>query len=165
MNITIRPLKDNDLPTFTQWLAKPHVAPWYTPAEDWIAEVCARKGDFSFIRHFIIEADGEPIGFCQHYPYWRSGEVWHGNIPLAGTYSIDYLVGEEAYLRKGCGAAALRLLIRDAFSRADASRIIVQPDIENVASQNVLKAAGFRFDAENHLFILTREGLGTSIAP
>ena len=164
MDITIRPLTDPDLPTLARWLAKPHVAPWYTPAEDWLAEVRAREGEYAFIRHFIIEADGVPIGFCQHYPYWLGGEVWHGNLPLAGTYSIDYLVGEEAFLRKGCGAAAIRLLIRDAFARADAARIIVQPDEENLASQHVLRAAGFRLDAENGLFILTRAELGASIA-
>ncbi len=159
MDIRIRPFEDADLPRFTHWLTVAHVVPWYTPAGDWLSEVNQRHAAFSFISHFIITADGVPIGFCQHYPYWRSGEDWHGNIPLAGTYSIDYMIGEQAYLRKGCGAAAIRLLTRDVFASADAQRIIVQPDDNNMASQKVLLKAGYAFDAENGLFILHREDL------
>ena len=159
MDIRLRPLHDGDLPQFTQWLYEPHVAPWYMPAEDWLYEVEKRKVAFSFLSHFIILADGVPIGFCQHYPYWRGGESWHGDLPLAGTYSIDYLIGELAYLRKGYGAEAIRLLVRDALRQPDAARVIVQPDELNAASRRAVLAAGFAFDAQNGLFILRGEDL------
>ncbi len=160
MDIRLRPFEDGDLPRFTAWLKEPHIAPWYAPAEDWLHEVENRHGEFSFIRHFIILADQVPIGFCQHYPYWRGGEGWHGNLPLTGTYSIDYLIGELAYLRKGYGAEAIRLLVRDALMQPDAARVIVQPDELNAASRRAVLAAGFAFDAQNRLFILRREDLG-----
>ena len=94
LEITIRPLTDPDLPTLARWLAKPHVAPWYTPAEDWLAEVRAREGEYAFIRHFIIEADGVPIGFCQHYPLLtgRGGLAWE---PPAGGHVQHRLSGRR----------------------------------------------------------------------
>ncbi len=165
MNIRIRPFQDADLPRFTRWLQQEHVRPWYQPAQDWLTEVAGRQGEYAFIHHFIILAEETPIGFCQHYPYWKSGETWHGSIPREGTYSIDYLIGEPEYLRRGCGARAIRLLLADAFAQPGARRVIVQPDEENLASRNVLKAAGLAFDAQNALFVLRREDLDATIAP
>ena len=101
-----------------------------------------------------------PIGFCQHYPYWRSGEVWHGAVPLANTYSIDYMIGNPAFLRKGYGAQAIRLLSRSVFLNPDAARIIVKPDGGNTASRGALASAGYCFDPQNGVFILHREDLG-----
>lgn len=160
MEIRIRPLEDGDLPRFAAWLRMPHVAPWYAPAEDWLNEVENRGGAYAFISHFIITAGGAPIGFCQHYPYGLGGETWHGSVPVEGTYSIDYLIGDPACLRKGYGAQAIRLLVRDALARPHAVRVIAQPDGPNAASRRALLAAGFTFDAQNSLFILRREDLG-----
>ena len=160
MDIRLRPLQDGDLPQYALWLHEPHVAPWYTPAEDWLYEVENRKDAFSFLSHFIILADGAPIGFCQHYPYWRSGEVWHGTVALANTYSIDYMIGNPACLRKGYGAQAIRLLSRSVFQNPDAARIIVKPDGGNTASRGALASAGYCFDPQNGVFIHHREDLG-----
>lgn len=160
MEIRLRPFEDSDLPRFAAWLRAPHVAPWYAPAEAWLAEVENRRGAYAFIRHFIITADGAPIGFCQHYPYWLGGETWHGGVPPQGSYSIDYLIGDPASLRKGYGAQAIRLLAREALAMPQAARVIAQPDGPNAASRRALLAAGFSFDAQNKLFILRREDLG-----
>lgn len=159
MNIDLRPFADGDLPRFAQWLHRPHVAPWYTPVGDWLYEVENRGGEYAFICHFIIQAGGEPVGFCQYYPYWMGGEDWHGNLPLGGTYSIDYLIGEPEALRRGYGVQAIRLLTRAVFALPDAVRVIVQPEAENAASRAALTAAGYRFDAENGVFILQRADL------
>ena len=160
MQITLRPFTDADLPIFTAWLHRPHVRPWYTPAEDWLTEIRERDGAYSFIRHFIILGDGAPIGFCQYYPYWLSGEDWHGNLPLEGAYSVDYLIGDPENLRKGYGSAAIRLLAADALKRPDARRVIVQPDTENLASGNALLSAGFLWDSINQLYRLERTAEG-----
>lgn len=156
MNLILRSFTDTDLALYTRWLAQAHVRRWFAPTEDWLAEINARKDTFAFIRHFMILLDGTPIGFCQYYPYELGGEDWHGSVPLQGTYSIDYLIGETACLRKGYGAEAIRLLVEDIFSIPQAERIIVQPEAENEASRRALQRAGFVFDPANQLFILTR---------
>lgn len=93
------------------------------------------------------------MGFCQYYPYWKSGEDWHGNIPAEGTYSIDYLIGEVENLQKGYAGAAVRLMGELIAKEKDAKRIIVQPETDNHASRNTLLSAGYSYDMANGLFL------------
>lgn len=144
----------SDLPLFRKWLALPHIAAWYHDPEDWVGEVEQQDGTFAFVRHFIVQSENKPIGFCQYYPYWMSGEAWHGNIPLEGTYSIDYLIGDVEYLGKGYGKQIIRALQKKIQSLPDAARIIVQPEPENQASCGVLQSCGFHYDAENGIYLL-----------
>ena len=152
--LQLQPLTDDDIPLFKKWLYLPHVEKWYHDPLDWIYEVESRKDEFSFLNHFIANIDGKPIGFCQYYEYCKSGEVWHGNLDIAGVYSIDYMIGEPAYLGKGCGKKMLELLLQKIKAQADAKTVIVQPELENKASCNVLKSLGFEFDDTNEVFLL-----------
>lgn len=156
MTLRLRPFEDHDLALFEAWLALDHIRPWYSPAGDWLEEVRGRHGAYAFICHHIILAGDTPIGFCQYYPYDDGGESWHGAVSLDGTYSIDYLIGDTAFLKKGCATAALIQLGKLVFAQADALRIIVQPEVENIASCKTLLAAGYAYDEENQLFILNR---------
>lgn len=164
MDVQLRPFADADLPTLAAWLAQPHVEPWFTPAEDWLTEVRGRRERYAFIRHRILMVDGQAVGFGQHYPYAAGGEHWQGDLPFAGTYSIDYLIGDPRYLRRGLGTRAVRLLAGEVFAQPDAQRVIVQLEAENTASCRTLRAAGFAYDAHNALFILTREDFKPQIA-
>ena len=152
--IALRAFEDDDLPLFESWLARPHVAAWFGDPLAWIDEVKERRGDFAFLHHFIVEADGEPIGFCQFYEYAHGGEEWHGDLDVAGVYSIDYLIGETACLGKGNGAAIVGALVARIAARADARRIIVQPEPENKASCGALLSNGFSFDPARKLYAL-----------
>lgn len=155
LSVILRPMLVSDLPLFQEWLFVPHVAAWYHEPEDWIFEVEHQDDEFAFVRHFIVESAGNPVGFCQYYPYWLSGEDWHGTIPLKGTYSIDYLIGEKAFLGKGYGTQIILALLEKIRSETDAARVIVQPEPENQASCGVLRAGGFAFDEENGVYLLT----------
>ena len=44
-----------------------------------------------------------PSSFCQYYACKDSDELWEGYTALGGSYSIDYMIGETDYLRKGFG--------------------------------------------------------------
>lgn len=153
-SIALRAFQDDDLPLFEEWLARPHVAAWYGDPLEWIDEVKGRHGEFAFLHHFIVEADGAPIGFCQFYEYARGGEDWHGDLDVEGVYSIDYLIGETSYLGKGLGAAIVGTLVERIGARAGARRIIVQPEPENKASCGALLSNGFSFDAARELYVL-----------
>lgn len=153
MVITLRPLEDVDVIHLRRWLAADHVRPWFEHPDDWLAEVEGRHGEFSWIRHFIIEVDSVPVGFCQYYPFERSGEDWNGSQPVEGTYSLDYLVGEPSYLRRGVAQAALANLTERIAAEPDAQRIIVQPDAGNDASRHLLRASGFTYDEADDLFV------------
>ena len=152
--LALRPFQQADLPLMRRWLTLPHVAEWYTEPEDWFYELEHREDEFRWLHHFIVECDELPIGFCQFYEYYLSGETWHGNLPLEGAYSIDYLIGEAEYLRKGLGRTIVLELTAQIRGQEGARRILVQPEPENAASCNTLLSAGFSFDAANAVYLL-----------
>nr|WP_221898973.1 GNAT family N-acetyltransferase [Gordonibacter massiliensis (ex Traore et al. 2017)] len=154
VDVALRPFEDEDAPRLRRWLAAEHVCPWFEHPDAWIEEAEGRQGAFSWIRHFVIEVDGAPGGFCQYYPFACGGEDWNGAQPVAGTYSLDYLVGEAAFLRCGVARAALELLVERIAAEPDAERVIVQPDAGNEASRALLRAAGFFYDEADDLFVL-----------
>lgn len=153
-SIILRDFTDSDIRLFEKWLCLPHVAEWYHEPMDWLDEVRKRKTDFYFLHHFITEYAGTPIGFCQYYAYENSGETWHGSIPVQGTYSMDYMIGDTSYLGKGFGRAMVRALMEKITAHIDARRIIVQPEPENQASCRTLLSCGFRYDEANELYLL-----------
>ena len=152
--IVLRELCANDVPLFQKWLYEPHVAKWYHDPLDWLEEVENRKTEYVWLQHYIAEIDGIPIGFCQLYEYRNSGETWHGKRDITGTYSIDYLIGDTSYLKKGFGKAMIKELIGKIRVQEGARCIIVQPELENKSSCGTLLSCGFVFDEENEIFVM-----------
>ena len=152
--ITLRHMELEDLPLFKTWVYLPHVAKWYLEPLDWIDEIEKQNGEFHWIHHFIAEYEGTPIGFCQYYACEDSDELWEGYTRLGGSYSIDYMIGETDFLRKGFGKEIILSLIEKVTSHQDAKRIVVQPDQDNKASCNVLLSCGFEFDLEKEIYVL-----------
>ena len=150
--VTLRPYSDADFPLYKSWLYAPHVAKWYHDPSSWLMEIEQRMGTFCWIRHFIVEAEGQAIGFCQYYEYVKSGEDWHGSVEAAGSYSLDYLIGEPAFLRRGFGKAIILALVRLIQGEEHAKRIIVQPELDNDASCRTFLSCGFCFDPVNELY-------------
>jgi RimJ/RimL family protein N-acetyltransferase len=152
--IVLRPFEDSDIDLLEKWLYFPHVAKWYKHPDHWLNEIHGRHSAFSFITHFIAVADGEPIGFCQHYDthFAQEHEVWHDephiSLKKGEIYSIDYLIGEPAFLHKGHGKEIVRLLCKEVME-VGAKRIIVDPEDDNLASNKVLEANGFTYNGSH----------------
>lgn len=158
--VQLRNFQDTDYALMEVWLARPHVAKWYKHPEHWLNELENRRTMFSFITHFIVELDGQPIGFCQYYDthFAQEHEVWHDewqvSEKLGEVYSIDYLIGEPQYLKQGIGKQIIKLLIERIW-QLGAQEIIVEPEAENIASNKSLEANGFRW--QNSAYVLKRE--------
>lgn len=154
-SVVLRSFADDDMEIFKKWLSTPHVSAWYHDTQDWIDEVEKRHDEYKWINHYIVMCDEKPVGFCQYYEYKLSGEEWHGDIELEGTYSIDYLIGEADYLKKGIGRRIVLELILLIRRENNAKRIIVQPEADNSASCATLSSAGFTLhDADNNVYLL-----------
>lgn len=151
-NLKIRAFEDNNIPIIKEWLEKSHIKKWYEHPEDWLYEINERHGEFSFIKHFIIIYNDKPIGFCQYYRCREFDSEWSGE----GTYSIDYLIGEEEYLKRGFGKAAVRILIETVFSLEDSRIIIVQPEQENIPSCRTLLASGFAYNTDKEYYYISK---------
>lgn len=151
--IRLRKMEQTDLPVFKKWLYTPHVARWYHDPLDWIKEVEEQDGEFCWIHHFIVEQEGQPIGFCQYYACQDSDEPWGGYTALGGSYSIDYMIGEPDCLRKGLGKLIVEELTDKIALHPDAKRIVVQPEPENKASCGLLLSCGFSLDTEKEIYV------------
>ena len=150
--ITLRPVEDTDLDLMSRWLNKEHVLRWYHDTDEWMNEIRNRHGAFRFIRHFLALSDGRPIGFCQYYDCFDAKEDWYEVGEEGAVYSIDYLIGEEAFLGKGYGKAIVMELERIIRTETAAKRVIVQPEPENAASCGTLLSCGYRFDTERQYY-------------
>ena len=143
--VMLRPVFDDDVALIERWLAAQHIALWFEHPDHWLTELAGRRGEFSFVKHFIAERGGIPMGFCQHYDCYdsREHEDWGFTIPAPGKFfSLDYLIGEPDYLRRGYGREMILRLIGK-LPKSGGASIIVQPDERNTPSNRVLAACGF----------------------
>ena len=81
-----------------------------------------------------------------------------GSLPIAGSYGIDYLIGEEACLGKGLGKEMITSLVDVVFSLPDAQRVTADIEKANKASERTLLSCGFTlFDTECSRYVLTHK--------
>lgn len=73
--MTRRPVTDDDVDLLVAWHADPEVARYWDDEQPTAAEVRADLADPT-VQHFIVEEDGEPVGFLQA---WREEDA-----PLRG---------------------------------------------------------------------------------
>jgi len=157
--LTLRPLFDGDVDLVEKWIYTEHVAPWYEHPEDWMHEIRSRHDEFSFLNHMIAEYNGCPIGFCQYYDCFDAKEEWYTAEFPGEMYSIDYMIGNTEYLRRGFGKEIIGKLV-EIIWKIGAKTIIVNPDKENAASCRSLLANGFTYTENNGepVYILSKAG-------
>lgn len=160
--LALRPLEDHDVPLVETWLNKEHVKRWYEiphlgiTIQDWIHEIKERGGEFRWLTHLIVLWQNRPIGLCQYYKCADSDENF-GSLPLAGSYGIDYLIGEETCLGKGVSKKMVAMLVNQIFSFPDAKIVTADIDKENKASERVLLSCGFTLlDGRDSRYILQK---------
>lgn len=142
----MRLFEDEDIMLMQKWLHQDYVEKWYDDPEDWLDEIRKRHNEFRFIHHYIAMYDEKSIGFAQYYKCEAIREDWYNMIDLDGVYSIDYMIGEQAYLNKGLGKEIVKQLTKQIFQFADSKVIVVQPDNKNIASCKALEANGYGFN-------------------
>ena len=67
--ITIKPLRDEDVDTFSKWLAKEYINKWFCPDGEehkaaWLNEINNRNTQYHYMNHFIVYYNDKAIGFC-----------------------------------------------------------------------------------------------------
>lgn len=148
--LNLRNVTNKDMKTIEVWLKKEHILKWFHDTEDWLDEIKGRNDNYSWINHFIVMYNDKVIGFCQYYDCYNAKELedWYAVKEKRHIFSIDYLIGEESYLGKGFGKEIIKMLTRLIEVEEKASKIVVQPDRDNYASNGVLVANGYIYDEE-----------------
>ncbi len=152
--IHMRAISDADMALLETWLNQDYILQWYHEPSEWLHEINERNGGFAWISHFIVMEDETPIGFCQYYDCYDANDIedWYHVPQPRDTFSIDYLIGNEACLGKGYGKAIVKLLTDTIREKEGAKQIIVQPEKENSASNHVLIANGYVYDQQKEYY-------------
>ncbi len=157
MNIVLRPLHEDDIPLFEEWLGKEYIYERLCPdgeqqREAWLDEVRNKDGKYDFLRHFIVCYGDKKIGYCLHADCFflkdteeegHDFELLYSEVPEPNhTYEIGYLIGEEEYLNRGVGKIVVRLL-EEKIRALGGREIAADPSEENIFSIKALLGNGF----------------------
>ena len=145
------PLGSDDLPLLAAWLARPHVARWWSEPSD-LAAVSRRYGPLvegtDPTEAFIVHLLDRKIGYVQRYliaddPDWS--QALRAALDDVGDIGIDYFIGEPDLIGLGVGRRMISRFADACWIRhPSADQITVALQQENVASWRALEAAGFR---------------------
>lgn len=125
--LTLRPLRQEDLPTLDAIVREPEVSRfWTSPAND----LLAGAGETTVL---AVEKDGEVIGAVQYE------EVMDDEYPRAG---VDLFLSSRAH-GQGLGQEALRAVVDHLFSRGH-HRITIDPLAKNTRAVRCYERVGFR---------------------
>ncbi len=165
--LQMRLLHDDDIPLVAFWLNEEHVKRWFEvpnlgiTIHDWISEIKEHKGAFQWITYLIVLWQDHPIGLCLYYRCVDSSGEDFGTLPLAGSYGIDYLIGEKSYLGRGLGKRIITMLVDRIFSLPDAQRVTADIDKNNKASEKALLSCGFQSSGTgSSRYVIVKKGSG-----
>jgi aminoglycoside 6'-N-acetyltransferase len=144
----------DDLPALAAWLRAPHVEAWFPWLHGDVDPPAAVEAEYGPCidgddptELFVIETDGQPVGFIQRYrisdnPEWAAAVSPVGDVSTA--VGFDYAIGARDATGRGVGSAAIRHLLRDTFDRyRDVDSVIVAMQQANRASWRALERVGF----------------------
>ena len=138
-----RPVTEKDLPMIAGWLAEPHVAKWWDGDPQQNAEHVVEAMESIETRPMIVELEGRPIAYLQHYdPHLEDGHPYQDQPK--GTLGLDISIGIPALIGKGHGSAIIRQIASELFA-GGTKRIVIDPHPENHAAIRAYEKAGFRY--------------------
>jgi aminoglycoside 6'-N-acetyltransferase len=147
---TFRPLERGDLGLLAEWIARPHVEPWWREPFD-VQSVEARYGPAidgdDPTEVFVVEVGDEPIGIVQRYLI-SDDPGWQRSLAPAGiaadSVGIDYLIGVEHLIGRGIGPLIVGAFVAGTWGRYQgSSAIVVSVQQENRRSWRALEKCGF----------------------
>ena len=135
-----REVTEADLSMLARWLAESHLAEWWGPVDESIAEIRQAMESVE-TEPLIVELDGEPIAYLQSYdPHLEEGHPYQDQ-PF-GTLGIDISIGPAGLLGKGHGSAIIEQYARMLFEEGT-PRLIIDPDPANLRAIRAYEKAGF----------------------
>jgi RimJ/RimL family protein N-acetyltransferase len=153
-NVFLRPATKRDFEQIEIWLNKDYIRRWYGEPEEWLDEIRNDSGEFGWLNHYIVMYGDKPIGFCQYYDCAKTPEGFEWENEPQGSFSIDYLIGEESYLKKGLGSVIVRQLCGLISELESPVQFVADPVPENTGSIRLLERNGFVLDTKTGLYKL-----------
>ena len=137
--VTLRPIIEEDLPHYVEWLNDPEVVQFTTVCagtitlegeREWFARLSAADPRE---RHWAILAEGRHVGGCALVPHATQDQA-----------SFGIIIGDKSAWGKGYGTAVLREVLRIAFAELDLHRVHLTVFPENERGRRCYAKCGFR---------------------
>jgi acetylornithine deacetylase len=152
-DLSIRLLREHDLPTLLEWFSDDRVLEWYGGRD--------QQYDLDDIRHeyspaalaaegvhgCIVHDGGEAIGFVQCY------EVDRAATPAAyllrpddahDVWGVDIVIATPERWGSGIGTRVMQLLVHHLFVDRHARRVVIDPRVVNTRAIASYRKVGFR---------------------
>lgn len=149
--IVLKPLSDEDINLFSNWLDKDYIYKWFCPdgdeqRADWLDEVRNVDSQHNHFNHFIVNHSDIRIGYCLYLDLHFEPEYSLANygktFDEGCAFEIGFLIGNEEYLNKGFGKMIVNKL-ETKIIEIGGKEILADPDEENIASIKTLLSNGF----------------------
>jgi RimJ/RimL family protein N-acetyltransferase len=141
-DVSLIPFDRSDAALLSEWLARPHVAPWHPDPGAWLRWALnpPRAG-----AQALIDWDGRPIGYLRWQKVDRGtlDSLGLTEIP-GGSVDIDILIGETDGVGRGLGPRALSALVETLRQDRSISLLGLTTSVLNAAAQRAFEEAGFR---------------------
>jgi RimJ/RimL family protein N-acetyltransferase len=148
MEIAFRRFAVEDMQQLYLWLARPHVAKWYSPSPSSFAEMVAkyapRTEEGSVVESFIVRVDGADCGYIQTYPVAAFDDYARAVQCGDGAAAVDLFIADAWRMGRGLGTSLLRQFVDEiVFGTNHASECVASPVEGNLASIRAFEKAGF----------------------
>jgi aminoglycoside 6'-N-acetyltransferase len=147
-DLTVRRLRDADVPDMARWLSDPRVAEWYE-GRTVTFDAEAVRAKFLVpddpVWRCLIEESGRPIGFIQVYPHDRDELEEIGLGGQGGLVcGIDLFIGEPDLWNAGRGSRLVRAAAEHLLRAWRADVVTIDPFVHNARAIRAYEKAGFR---------------------
>lgn len=170
MKINFEKLRLTHQKTILAWLEEPHVKEFWDNSQ-------AHKDDIdNFIRgrkeaskyvegryvYWIALLEDKPFGLIMTIKENMNedrAQIKQDHLSKSGsTYSVDYMIGDKAYIGRGLGAATLEAFTLFFQKQVDekADTFFIDPDESNPRARHVYEKAGFQYIGD---FLMDGEGV------
>ncbi len=137
-----------DYALMSRWLSDPRVLEWYEGRDkphsvEMVAEhYSPQELAAEATRANIIELNEQPAGYLQFYPVQNPAD--YEIEDATGTWAIDLFLGEPSAWSTGAGSAVLRKVLRKLFEVEGATRVLIDPRVDNPRAIRAYEKVGFR---------------------
>lgn len=148
-------LRQGDLRLVRYWLMEPHVADWWTPAEEDIRIMEKEMRDpRANVTRYIVSHGARDFAYIQVYDPSGDTEFWGENPQPQGTFGIDQFIGDPQMIGFGHGTNFIKAFVAELKTQPEVKRIIVDPAPDNAPAMRCFSQVGFRKEKD----IVTPDG-------
>lgn len=145
--LAVRPVRPDDAVHLFRWLNDPRVLAYYEGRDrpqSWAriqSHFLSRSGNP--VVGGMVLWENQPVGYLQAYPLQADDLSRYGYCLDEQIFGMDMFIGETARWGMGIGTRLVNACT-DTLARFKASRVVLDPRVENARAIHVYQKCGFR---------------------